>query len=156
MSRGRRRIVRSLSFNSQSFDTAVPGCPRVVRKIPRIVFIAATRKASAVLRSTGLFLSISLSLPPSPPSLTAPPSYRRRFFLALKTGSGARGQWSSPSCDRGVPRENAPIVRDQTAVTARFLRSLRIISRELHFREESSFLPPAPLSRNSPSACSLS
>ncbi|KAL0117418.1 hypothetical protein PUN28_010328 [Cardiocondyla obscurior] len=39
----RRRIAhrrsRSLSFNSQSFDTAVPGCPQVVRKIPRIVFI---------------------------------------------------------------------------------------------------------------------
>lgn len=49
-------------------------------------FHPATRKASTVLRENCfcLFLSPSLHLY----SLSAPPSYRRRFFLAFKTGSG--------------------------------------------------------------------
>lgn len=87
----RRRIAhrrsRSLSFNSQSFDTAVPGCPRVVRKILRIVFIQVRGRRVQPPRT----VSISLPLPLRLGSLTAPPSkYRRRFFLAFETGSGAR------------------------------------------------------------------
>lgn len=103
----RRRIAhrrsRSLSFNSQSFDTAVPGCPRVVRKIPRIVFIEVRGRR---VQPRGLFLSISLLRPlfATAPSLT-PPSYRRRFFLAFETGSGARTMVFT-IVRPGVPREN--------------------------------------------------
>lgn len=61
----RRRIARcrsrSLSFNSQSFDTAVPGCPRVVRKIPRIVFRYEEGEYNRAM-------TVSFHLSPSPSS----------------------------------------------------------------------------------------
>lgn len=55
------RRSRSLSFNSQSFGTAVPECPWVVRKIPRIVFIQL-RGRRGVQSSARRTVSISLLL----------------------------------------------------------------------------------------------
>jgi len=133
--RSERRIVhcrsRSLSFNSQSFDSAVPGCRRVVRKIPRIVFIRV--QGRRVHCEDCFFLSLFFSHFVS--VLSSPhPRIGDDFFLAFETGSGVRTMVFT-IVRPGVPRENAPIVHDQMAVTARFLRTLRIISRELLSRE---------------------
>lgn len=80
----RRRIAycrsRSLSFNSQSFDTAVPGCPRVVRKIPRIVFIQVRGRR---VQPRGLFLSISPS-PSSPPFPHRPTLVSATIFSSFR------------------------------------------------------------------------
>lgn len=136
--RSERRIAhcrsRSLSFNSQSFDSAVPGCRRVVRKIPRIVFIRV--QGRRVHREDCFFLSLFFSHFVSVLTVLSSPHPRigDDFFLAFETGSGARTMVFT-IVRPGVPRENAPIVHDQMAVTARFLRTLRIISRELLSRE---------------------
>lgn len=52
-------------------------------------FHPATRKASTVLREEDCF-HLPLLLLLRLRFLSAPPSYRQRFFLAFKTGSGAR------------------------------------------------------------------
>jgi len=59
------RRSRSLSFNSQSFGTAVPECPRVVRKIPWIVFIQLRRRRLQSSVSSSVSFRLSLSLSPS-------------------------------------------------------------------------------------------
>jgi hypothetical protein len=83
--------------------------------------------------------SPSPSPSPSPPPLSTLVSATIFSSFRNRLSGGARTMVFS-IVRPGVPRENAPIVHDQTAaaVTARFLRSLRIISRELLSREESS------------------
>jgi len=90
MSRSERRKIvhrrsRSLSFNSQSFDTAVSRCPQVVRKIPRIVFIQLRgRQVQSSARTVCFYLFLSpspslFSLRPTLVSATIFSSFQNRL-----------------------------------------------------------------------------
>lgn len=123
---------------------AVPGCPRVVRKIPRTVFIQLRGRRVTTSSTISLLSSLLFSfLPRARPTLisaTIFSSFRNR----LRAFARSRGQWSAASsslssCDRARSARKrshrSPDQRTVTRAVSSFLRGSLVLARELLSKE---------------------